>query len=312
MKVLFIDSVHPRLWEQLSEHGFECIDVTDFSGDALLPFLPEVEGIVIRSKFRMDAAFMKKCPQLKFIARSGSGMENIDSEYAHSRGIKLYNSPEGNCDAVGEHAIGMLLSLLNNLCRGDREVREMKWRREENRGYELAYMKVGIIGYGHTGSAFARKLSGFGCEIFTYDKYKKGFGSDRVKESKLEDLQSNCDVISLHLPLTEETKFFFDDRFLEKMKKPFFLINTSRGQVVRTSTVTKGLKTEKIRGAALDVLEYEKSSFEQLKSDQLPEGYRALIQNDKVLLSPHVAGWTVESYYKLSDFLAQKILQGFA
>ena len=225
--------------------------------------------------------------------------------------VTVFNSPEGNAQAVGEHATGMLLSVLNNLNRGDNEVRKGIWNREENRGRELNSMSLGIIGYGHTGSAFAKCLSGFGCKILAYDKYKADFGDDLVMESTLEDILNTCDVISLHLPLTAETRRYVDDSFISETKKTPILINTSRGKVVDTAAIVEGMKNGQLSGACLDVHEYETASFESLDLASLPAPMQFLIASDNVILSPHVAGWTHESYFKLSDFLAKKILTQF-
>jgi len=311
MQVLFIDSVHPILWEKLSKAGFTCIDGIGKSADELKPLLKTADGLVIRSRFTIDQALLKECPQLKFIARSGSGMENIDTEAALALGIKLYNSPEGNCDAVGEHAVGMILSLFNHLCRGNQEAKKGVWIREGNRGLELGGRCVGIIGYGHTGSAFAQKLSGFGCRILAYDKYKTGFGNEHVTEVSLPELMDEAEIISFHLPLNSETKEYCNADFISKLNLPFYIINTSRGVVVKTADLVNGLKSGKVLGACLDVLEYEKSSFESLEFSDLPEDFQYLAKSENVILSPHVAGWTSESYLKLSLFLAQKILADF-
>lgn len=311
MKVLFIDSVHPILEDRLQDAGFECIDGTRKSFKELQPYLQEAEGAVIRSKFKMTAEVMDQMPNLKFIARSGSGMENIDIEHAKKKGIRLYNSPEGNCDAVGEHAVGMLLSLLHKICKGNIEVREGQWLREENRGRELSEMTVGIIGYGHTGQAFAKRLSGFGCRIMAHDKYKTGFGNAHVEEADIDSIKRDCDVLSFHLPLTDETRYYFDAEFGAEMEKPFILINTSRGKVVDTAALVELMRKEKVIGAGLDVLEYEKVSFESLDPGNIPEPLLYLSASEKAILTPHVAGWTVESYIKLSTFLADKILRDF-
>jgi D-3-phosphoglycerate dehydrogenase len=265
----------------------------------------EYLGVVIRSRLPFDAEMIASAKNLKFIARSGAGLENIDLDTAQKAGITVFNSPEGNRDAVGEHAIGMLLALFNQLKKADTEVRAGIWDREGNRGLELAGKTVGIIGYGHMGAAFAKKLSGFDCEILAYDKYKSGFGTDLVNEVNLETLKENADVISIHLPLSAETDSYVDEAFIHSCSKPFYLINTARGRHVKTSDLLSALTSGKVLGACLDVLEFETKSFD--KPESLPTEFQALAASDKVLLSPHVAGWTVESYKKLSDFLADKI-----
>ena len=235
-------------------------------------------------------------------------MENIDEAYCENRNIHLFNAPEGNRNAVGEHALGMLLALFNKLTHGDRQIRHGNWNRDGNRGVELDGKNVGIIGYGNNGAAFAKKLRGFDVKLFAYDKYKKGFDSDWVRESSMNDLFLNSDVLSLHIPQTKETLSLIDEEFINTMNKPFYLINLSRGKIVKTEALVAGLKSGKILGACLDVLEYEKSSFESFFEQELPEAFKYLLDSDRVILSPHVGGWTVESYFKLSDVLADKIL----
>ncbi|KAB1063365.1 NAD(P)-dependent oxidoreductase [Salibacter halophilus] len=311
MNVLFIDTVHPALWQDLTKNGFNCIDGTYWDRDEVLDALNDVQGIVIRSKFKIDEEFLEKAKDLRFIARSGSGLENINRELTEKKGIKVFNSPEGNCDAVAEHAMGMLLSLFTNLIRSDREVREGHWYREENRGIELGGKTVGIIGYGHTGQAFAKRLSSFGCEVLAYDKFKSDFGSDHVKEVSYEDILEKSDIISFHVPLTEETRYIADRRFFSQSRKAVYLINTSRGEVVNTEHLVEALKGGLIMGACLDVLEYEKSSFENIDHKNLPDSFKYLTESDQVVLSPHIAGWTFESYERLSTVLATKILGEF-
>jgi D-3-phosphoglycerate dehydrogenase / 2-oxoglutarate reductase len=308
MKVLFLDSVHPCLEEILKQNGVTCdYDITS-SKNIIEHKIDNYSGIIIRSRIPIDEKFLRKATQLKFIARSGAGMENIDVDFALSKKIKLFNSPEGNRDAVGEHAIGMLLMLMNQLKKADAEVRQLKWDREGNRGYEIAGKTIGIIGYGQMGSCFAKKLSGFGATILAFDKYKKKFGSNFVIESSLQQIQENAHIISFHVPLNDETKNYFNKEFIEKLEKPIYLINTSRGQIVKTEDLVEGLKSGKIKGACLDVLEHEKSSFELTAKKKLDASLSYLISSEKVILSPHVAGWTNESYYKLSKVLADKIL----
>jgi len=312
MKVLFIDTVHPLLKEELEKHRFVCTDGYHLNREELLNEIKKYQGIVIRSKFSLDQEFFNHAQQLKFVARAGSGLENIDINCAEVKGVKVFNSPEGNRMAVAEHITGMLLSLFNHLNRGDREVRNGIWRREENRGIELSSKTVGIIGFGNNGTAFAEVLGGFGCRILAHDKYKSGFGNERVEEVDLPTLQQACDVISFHLPLTDETKYIFNDAFLSHCQHSLFLINSSRGKIVDTKALVSGMKQGKILGACLDVFEYEKSSFENLSTTQLPEAFQYLIDSERVMLSPHVAGWTRESYIKLSEVLANKILKIFS
>jgi D-3-phosphoglycerate dehydrogenase len=309
MKVLFLDTVHPILAERLTKAGYSCIDASDLSKNECLEAAKDAIGIVIRSRFTMNEEFLQFAPNLKWIARSGAGMENIDERYCKKRGITLYNAPEGNRNAVGEHALGMLLGLMNKLITADKEVRSGKWDREGNRGYELDGKTVGIIGYGNNGSAFAKKLRGFDVKLMAYDKYKKGFGDHFVMECTLNALMKNADVISLHIPQNKDTMWMINDAFFAKLQKPIWFLNLSRGKIVETAALVNALKTGKVLGAGLDVLEYEKSSFESFFEQELPADFKYLLESDKVILSPHVGGWTQESYYKLSDVLADKILE---
>jgi D-3-phosphoglycerate dehydrogenase len=308
MKVVFLDIVHPILEERLSRSGYECLDASAMSADDCKLIIKDAVGIVIRSRFRLDESFLQNAEQLRFIARSGAGMENIDIDYCNSRNIQLHNAPEGNRNAVGEHALGMLLSLFNNLNKGDQEVRNGVWDREGNRGIELDGKTVGIIGYGNNGSAFAKKLRGFDVKVLAYDKYKSGFGNDFVQECDMDDIFEQSDILSLHIPQNEETIALVDGDFLSAFKKDIFLINLARGKIVQTSALVNGLKSGNVLGACLDVLEYEKSSFESFFEQELPADFKYLLESDKTILSPHVGGWTYESYFKLSNVLADKIL----
>ncbi|MEO9531136.1 MAG: NAD(P)-dependent oxidoreductase [Crocinitomicaceae bacterium] len=310
MKVAFLDTVHAVLEEGLIELGHHCVDFTRTSKEEIIATINEFEGIVVRSRFPIDQDFLTHCTSLKFIARSGAGMENIDIDFCENRNIQLFNAPEGNRNAVAEHALGMLLSLFNKLNTADAEVRLGKWDREGNRGIELDGKKVGLIGFGNNGSAFAKKLLGFEVEINAYDKYKKGFGSDQVDEVGFESLKA-CDVISLHIPQNDETKWMIDAEFIAQMEHPFYLINLSRGKIVKTKDLLDGLNSGKVLGACLDVLEYEKASFEDMFKDGVNPDFKELIASNKVLLSPHVGGWTHESYYKLSLVLLEKIKEAF-
>lgn len=306
-KVLFIDTAHPSLQDLLEQMGFDCDHFPDAKFQDYLVLIKDYTGLVVRSKIPIHEPLLKQAVKLKFIARVGAGMENIDVASAHKRDIVCINAPEGNRDAVAEHAMGMLLALLNNLLVADREVRGGIWRREQNRGTELGGKTVGIIGYGNTGSAFAHRLSGFDVKILAYDKYKSGFSTDFVKESDMEQIFNESDVLSLHVPLTEETSWLVDKAYINRFVKPFYLINTSRGKVVNTIDLVESLKAGKILGACLDVLEYEKSTFEKLNVDQLPATYLQLASMNNVILSPHIAGWTVESAIKMAQVLARKI-----
>lgn len=309
-KVAFIDVVHPILQQRLEENGFKCDDLTALSKSEIEIEISQYHGIVIRSRFAMDDLFLSKANKLEFIARSGAGMENIAIEYCKTRNITLHNAPEGNRNAVGEHALGMLLSLFNNLNKGDNEIRNGIWNREGNRGVELDGKTVGIIGFGNNGKAFAKKLRGFDVDVLIYDKYKSNFEDETVSETSMDIIFKEADVISFHIPQNEETLFLVDDEFLSKFKKNIYLINLSRGKIVKTSSLVNGIKNGKIKGACLDVLEFEKSSFENIFSDKsnLPDAFNFILNSKQTLLSPHVGGWTAESYFKLSNVLANKIL----
>lgn len=259
----------------------------------------------------MDEAFLSSANDLKFIARSGAGMENIDEDYCQKNSIELFNAPEGNRNAVAEHALGMLLALFNRIVIADREVRSGKWRREENRGVELEGKTVGIIGFGNNGSQFAKKLTGFDCDVIAYDKYKTGFSSDIAEEVSLDKIFEISDVVSFHIPQNEETIGMGDKAFFDKFKKPIYVINLARGKVIKINALVEAMKNDQVTGACLDVLEYEKSSFESFFEQELPEDFQYLLRSDRVILSPHVGGWTHESYFKLSDVLANKILSHF-
>jgi len=304
-KVAFIDKVHPHLMQQLSAKDIQCDDLSGLSFDEVLSQISNYDGIVIRSKFPVNRIFLDAATSLQFIARSGAGMENIDVDYARIKGIALFNSPEGNRTAVAEHAVGMLLSLFNHLNRVDSEVRKGIWLRAENRGHELKGKTVGIIGYGNMGHAFAKRLSGFQVKVLAYDKYKQDYGDQYAKESSWEELYEKADVISLHVPLAEDTYHLLAKERLTKFKKPLYVINTARGKNINTKDLLDAMDSGRVVGACLDVLEFEGSSFEQL--DRENELYQRLIRSDKVILSPHIAGWTHESYVKLADFLFKKI-----
>lgn len=310
--VLFIDTTHSRLPEMLTNAGFTCDYLTGLTKDETLSIIHKYEGIIIRSKFKIDKEVINKAQNLKFIGRVGSGLENIDTEYAGEKGIKCFNSPEGNRDAVGEHALGLLLSLANKISKADSEIRNGKWAREENRGFELKGKTIGIIGYGNMGSAFAQRLKGFESLVIAHDKYKFNYSDDLVKEKTLKDIFEQTDILSLHVPLTDETHYMVNNEFISQFKKPIYLINTSRGKVLNTKDLVFNLENGKILGAALDVLEYEEVSFENiLSSKPLPEAFDYLLKSNKVVLTPHIAGWTLESNIKLSEILAQKIIKHF-
>jgi D-3-phosphoglycerate dehydrogenase len=306
MNILFIDTVHPVLAQLLKEAGHDCTDGSGWSEAGVLEKLPGYDGVVIRSRIRIGPEFLSRATSLKFIARAGAGMENIDTEAAMRNGVRCLNAPEGNRDAVGEHAVAMLLALFNHLLRSDREVREGKWFREPNRGMELKGKTVGVIGYGHTGTAFARKLSGFECRVLAYDKYRKEYSDAWAKQATPEDLFREADILSLHVPLTPETYYLVDDAFIGKFRKPVIVVNTSRGLCLRTEDLVKQMKAGKVTGACLDVIEFEDSSFENFFSRE-NDSWNYLLQSDRVILSPHIAGWTYESNEKIARVLFEKI-----
>ena len=311
MKVLHLDTNHPLLLEQLKALGYQNDEDYTSSKKEVLNKIEFYDGIIIRSRFSIDKDFLDAAKKLKFIGRVGAGLENIDLDYAKKRGIQLIAAPEGNRNAVGEHALGMLLSLFNKLNKADREIRNGKWLREDNRGIELDGKTVGIIGYGNMGKAFAKKLKGFDVNVLCYD-ILNGVGNENAKQVTLETLQEHTDVLSLHTPQTPLTLEMVDQSFIDAFKKPFWFINTARGKSVVTSAIVNALQSGKILGAALDVLEYEKSSFENLFSEnELPEAFKYLINSPQVLLSPHVAGWTVESKEKLAQIIVDKIKSHF-
>ncbi|MGB0402551.1 MAG: 2-hydroxyacid dehydrogenase [Salibacteraceae bacterium] len=310
-KVLFIDSVHPILKDSLENEGWQCDWFVDYSRSQIEAIINEYDGIVIRSKFTIDKHILDISTNLKFIARSGAGLENIDLDYSAEKGVRVFNSPEGNRDAVGEQALGMLLSLFQKLKQGDAQVRQGKWDREGNRGIELKGKTVGIVGYGNMGAAFAQRLSGFECEVIAYDKFHPKFTNSFARSVSLEELQQKSDVISFHTPFTKETHYYLNDDFIDNCRNPFYLINTARGKVVNTEAMVSGLRSGRILGACLDVLEYESSSFEEVFAGELPAPMKYLVESNNVILTPHVAGWTVESYEKLSTFLFEKIKAEF-
>ena len=306
MKILHIDSNHPLMLQQLTEAGFENdIDYTSSKAEVEAK-ITAYDGIVIRSRFRIDRAFIDKASQLKFIARVGAGMENIDNDYAQQRGIALISSPEGNRNAVGNHTLALLLALLNRLKKADREIAHGLWLREENRGVELDSLTVGIIGYGNMGKAFAKKLRGFDCRVLCYD-IKEGVGDSNATQVPLEVFQKEVDVVSLHTPETPLTLKMVDAAFIEGFAKPFWLINTARGKSVCTADLVKALQEGKVLGAGLDVLEYEQSSFENFFKGALPVDFTYLLEAENVILTPHIAGWTIESKTLLAQVIVDKI-----
>jgi len=303
-KILFIDTAHDELRLRLTTQGFKCDYFADYNREDYLNVAHKYTGIIVRSKIKLDSEFLKKCTNLRFIGRVGAGMENIDTKFANHANIACLNAPEGNRDAVGEQAVGMLLSLFNNLIIADTQVRDGIWIREGNRGYELGGKTLGIIGYGNTGRAFAKKLSGFDMEIIAYDKYKKNFSDEYATEVRMSEFFNSCDIVSLHVPLTDETNYLVNSEFFSSFKKSIYIINTSRGKVLETSALVEGIKSKKVLGACLDVLEYEGLSFENM---DIPDDVKDLLKVRNVVLSPHIAGWTHESNYKMAVTIAQKV-----
>jgi D-3-phosphoglycerate dehydrogenase len=311
MKTLHLDTNHSLLIRQLSELGFTNDQDYSSSKSDVEKKIHEYDGIIIRSRFSIDAHFLDKATNLKFIGRVGAGLENIDCDYAKKKGVYLIAAPEGNRNAVGEHTLGMLLSLFNKLHIADKEVRSGSWLREENRGLELDGKTVGLIGYGNMGKSFAKKLNGFDVDVICYD-IKEGVGDQNATQVSLKELQERVDVLSLHTPQTPLTINMVDRLFINSFSKPFWLLNTARGKSVVTKDLVDALVSKKILGAGLDVLEYEKSSFENLFSDDaMPDDFKYLIAANNVLLTPHVAGWTIESKEKLAQTIVDKIKRKF-
>ncbi len=312
MNILHLDTNHPLLLKQLQDLGFNNDEDYTSSKEQIESKIETYDGIIIRSRFAIDKTFLDKAKKLKFVGRVGAGLENINIEHAEKLNIRLFNAPEGNRNAVGEHALGMILSLFNKLNQGDYSVREGKWLREEHRGIELDGKTVGIIGYGNMGRAFARKLRGFNVEVICYDILDDVENSDATQVA-LDELFEKTDVLSLHTPQTPKTIGMINAKFINSFKKPFWLINTARGKSVITSDLVNALKEGKILGAGLDVLEYEKSSFENLFTSKkdMPQDFQELLKMNNVILSPHVAGWTIESKEKLAQTIVDKIKAEF-
>ena len=311
MKVLHLDTNHSLLIEQLETLGFTNHQNYSGSKEEVEEVISQYDGIIIRSRFSIDKTFLDKAHNLKFIGRVGAGLENIDCDYAISKGVHLIAAPEGNRNAVGEHALGMLLSLFNKLNLADQEVRAGLWRREANRGIELDGKTIGLIGYGNMGKAFAKKLKGFDVKVLCYD-ILEDVGDDNATQVTLEQLQKESDVLSLHTPQTPLTVAMVNKTFIQGFNKPFWLLNTARGKSVVTTDLVAALKSGKILGAGLDVLEYEKSSFEDMFTSQsMPEAFQYLVKASNVILSPHIAGWTVESKEKLAQTIVDKIKARF-
>jgi D-3-phosphoglycerate dehydrogenase len=309
MKILQLDKNHPLITEQLSAKGFEIDDDFSSSYDDVLKKIDAYDGIIIRSRIPIDRNFIEHGKNLKFIARVGAGMENIDGEFATKSGISLISSPEGNRDSVAEHVLGMLLILMNRLFIASNEVKNGIWKREENRGDELLGKTFGIIGYGNMGKAVAKRLSGFGVKVIFHD-ILPNLSDEFATQVSLDTLKNEADILSLHIPITNETHHLIDAQFISEMKKDFYFINTARGKNVKTSDLVEAIRSGKVRGACLDVLEYEKPSFENLEVENNDSAF--LLQSEKVIVTPHIAGWTVQSKEKLAQVIVDKILAEFA
>jgi D-3-phosphoglycerate dehydrogenase len=303
-RILIVDDLHPIFREKAEALGYIVDDRPLITREQTLKIIGNYAGIAVRTKFLIDKEIIDAGLNLKFVARAGAGLDNIDVAYAESKNIELLNAPEGNCDAVGEHTVGLLLSLANNFRNADRQIRSGIWDREGNRGWELKGKTVGIIGYGFMGQSFARKLSGFDVKVIAYDKYKTGFSDAYATEVSMEEIVKQSDVLSLHIPLTAETRQLVDEEYLFHFRKPIFFINTARGEITNTLAVLDAIEKGKIIGAGLDVLEVEK--FPKLAEQPW---YDALIACSSVRLTPHVAGWTFDSYRKISEVLADKLAQ---
>lgn len=301
---LIIDPMHPGIFEMLEAMGWKGTDVSDKSIEDIRPLIPQYEGLFVRTRTRIDAKLLGANPALKFVARAGAGLDNIDLPFLEQFNIKVVHASEGNRDAVGEYTIGALLALLRNIPKADAEVRNEVWLREENRGEELMGKTVGIIGYGNMGQAFARRLSGFSCQVLAYDKYKKNYADGFAQEASLETLMQETDILSLHVPLTEETRGMLNQDFLNHFRKRFVLVNTARGEIISLTTLAEAIQSRQLRGAVLDVLENEKLT---LLTPEQREAFTYLKDQPTVLFTPHIAGWTFESHSKINQILVEKL-----
>lgn len=308
MKILLLDKNHPLITEQLTAKGFSLDEDFTSSYDEVLAKIEGYDGTIIRSRIPVDQKFIEHAKNLKFIARVGAGMENIDVAFAQKSGVELISSPEGNRDAVAEQVLGMLLILMNRLFISSQEVKNGIWKREENRGEELLGKTVGLIGYGNMGKAVAKRLSGFGCKVIFHD-ILPNIADENATQVTLEILKKEADILSLHLPITDETHYLVNEKFISEMAKNFYFVNTARGKNVNTKDLVQAIKNGKVKGAALDVLEYEKSSFENLDGEN--EDLQYLLNSEKVIVTPHIAGWTIESKEKLAQVIVDKILRKF-
>lgn len=305
LKCLIVDDVDPVLFEWLNKSSISYDYKPEWSAEDCIKELPSYDGVIIRSKFIVDKAIIDTCPKLKFIGRAGAGLDNLDTEYLEQKNIAVFHASEGNKVAVAEQTVGFILALLNNTVRANTEVKNGIWKREENRGYELANLTVGLIGYGNMGKETAKRLSSFGCKIIAFDKFKRNYSCKDAEQVSLETLQLKADIISLHIPLNDFSNGWIDKAFIDAVAKPFWLVNTSRGKIVKLKDLNDALISGKVKGAALDVLENEKLST---LTDVQKTWFAGLCENKNVILTPHIAGWTVESYKKISIVLGEKIL----
>lgn len=310
-KVFFIDKAHAILEKGLQNLGYECEDISHLDRNSTKRLISKAFGLVIRSRLKIDEDLLQHASSLKFIARTGIGLEHVDLEYTEERGIKVFNSPEGSRVTVGEHAVGLLLSLMNHLAWADQEVRSGKWVREANRGTEIKGKTIGIIGYGNTGQAFAKRMSGFEARVLAYDKFKENFGDEFAEAVSLEEIQEKADIISFHIPYSRENHYLVCKSYLEAFQKPIFLVNTSRGLILNTADLVVQMEKGKVKGAALDVLEYEEMSFAHLALENLPAPFQYLRKAKNVVLNPHIAGWSHEAKKAHAEVLLQKIYTCF-
>ncbi len=306
MRVIITDQVHPLLLKLLDDNHIMYEINLNKDEKKLLKIINLFDGMIVRNRLQIDDQFLSQSKNLKFIARYGSGMENIDLKTAEKLNIKCFNSAEGNANSVAEHITGMLLSLFHKISKSNSDMKKFIWERERNRGLELENKKIGIIGYGNTGKSFVEKLQGFNCQIMVYDKYKSGFGNIKIKESTMANIFAYAEIISLHIPLNAETEYFINDTIISKMKNPFYLINSSRGKIVSNKSLVKGLKSQKILGACLDVLENEDRDFSEIKIDT---NLNYLLNCENVIITPHIAGLSLEGSRKLSKILIEKIIK---
>ncbi len=312
-KVLIIDMPHPELLKQIQAMGMEYTLATDWSREAVLAAVGPYHGLVIRSRFSLDKALLEAADRLAWIAREGVGVEHIDLETAHHKGIRILNSPEGSADKVAEHTIGLLLALLHRIPVANLQVRNRQWLREANRGDELGGKTVALLGYGNMGRAVAQRLQGFRTKVLVHDRYRTGYGDAFAQMADLSEIFEQADILSLHFPYSPENHYYVDDRFLASFRKPIYLVNTARGSVLRTEALVRHLESGKILGAALDVLEYEDVSFNEFNLDSVPEPLAYLLASDHVILTPHLAGSSLQTKRKHAEVLARKIaaLEGF-